>query len=1289
MKRRSLLSSLAAITLLLPLIGTFATVLSPAPVNAAAASGKLMLSYQTYTNAFYTGTVTEFTYSSGGVVHQNSTAPATADWVTPSGYYDSGWNTNSWNEVYTYSDFGVISQTSNPASIPATAAWATISSFQVEDALSTETIGNTVFHYSINGTDVVTATDALDIPANALWASLVSFTDGWTQIQNEQFTSYSLGRTAPSVQSFTITSDSANPTYSKNGNTVVVMLQTDVPIAEPVLGIGGINMPVAGSGTSWSAVLTLSGAVSEGPLSVSASFYSLEGAPGPVQSGTTDGSAVYYDNTGPALSSSLSPAGATNANVTVEVTASDAGSGVALTKWAAGTQTAAYFLTQGTVFADSFTATANGTYSIYARDQIGNHALISVTVSGIDRTAPTVALSASTITPTNTDITVTAAAADNVAVSKLLWSLGTQTAAYFQAGNGTTFTDQFSAASNGTYSVYAEDTAGNYALTTLTVSNVFKQAPEITLTRSPEGPTQDSVYVGIEAQAIGEDEGNTLAALRWAEGEETAAFFAGGGGQDALADLEFEGDENGRYSVYARDIAGNETVSTIDIANIDRTAPTVTLTPDITGLTNEYVTVTVDAEDTGSGISEVLWSATEPEPDSPWPSSEVEDGEFIAESNGTYTVIAFDNAGNETIRQINVTNIITDGPALELEPETTEPAEKVTVSIEVSAVGAGNGIEAVLWAVGNLPVGFFREGISEDITAEMQFDATANGTYTVYARDLAGNETIETIDIDNIRSANADLAVLAVMTGAEEALSLSPAFAPQQLSYTLQAGSNVQSILLMAEAADGAASVTVNGKPLAAGSSTSVKLRTGVNTIRVVVTAELTSVVRTYIIEATREGTVSSGIAPNNVFIAELNGKETEGLNETIASGSDGTNTYDLKLDDASEIIALSQANGENELRIGPYGGSAPQIDAVTLTLSAKAQSQLKERNIKLTLDIGDALYELPAGSSADGGGELKVQLRALRQQADTEQLLSGAALTASREWKLKLAGVPIAFATNAVNTTTEDSLIVSLPDGFDAAALRKLAVFLESGVETKAIAAGTIRYDSKGQATGIAFDAGASGRAAVLQAEPVTVKYESYINGNADGSFAPSRLLTRAELAALIMKLSKAEGYEAAESSDAAVFSDVPQSHWAAEAIKYVSAAGWMNGGSGGLFRPNDTLTRGEMAAVLVRWREVEVSGSAGSQGSHWASEALSATEQLGWMRDYTDGTPSPDDKMTRAHAIRVLNLVFGRPSLAEGGPTWTDVPATHWAAGFIRSAAQNFEAHYYLSGEVELIVK
>ncbi|WP_418300884.1 S-layer homology domain-containing protein [Lysinibacillus fusiformis] len=578
MKKRGVFSTLAIVILLLPMIGSFATLTNPTQASATAATfqGQVMGSYQTISNNTYTSTVTEYTFSLNGVVQQSSSPPNNADWVTPSNYFDTGWNRNSWNEVFTYSNFGEIAQTENAMSIPPTATWATITSFQVEGT-DQYAIRDTTFQYSVNGVDILTATSASNIPTNAMWVALVNFNDGWLQTTNHSFTNYTITRATPTVKTLKISSNSGHSMYAKKGDEVTVSLQTDIPIAVPVLKIADVESTASGAGTDWTASLVLTDAVAEGDLSVSAVVFSNTGAPSTEVTNTTDGSLVLYDNTGPNLLYTMTPNDATNQNVTVQVNATDAISGVKLLKWAVGAQTENYFTTEGTEFTNSFTATDNGPYTVYAQDIVGNEKLQSIIVSNIDREAPIVSLTASTTALTNKDITINATAVDNVAISKQLWAEGLQNPSYFQAGEGTSFTNQFFVPRNGVYTVYVEDTAGNFHQSTITVLNIFKQVPKLTsfiLT-----PTNNTVLVNVEVETEGTTQGNTLNALRWAEGVQQIAFFASGGGTDIVNELEFEVFKSGIYSVYARDMAGNENVATITVNTPPVTTTGIVLSP--------------------------------------------------------------------------------------------------------------------------------------------------------------------------------------------------------------------------------------------------------------------------------------------------------------------------------------------------------------------------------------------------------------------------------------------------------------------------------------------------------------------------------------------------------------------------------------------------------------------------------------------------------------------------------------------------------------------------------------
>ena len=96
----------------------------------------------------------------------------------------------------------------------------------------------------------------------------------------------------------------------------------------------------------------------------------------------------------------------------------------------------------------------------------------------------------------------------------------------------------------------------------------------------------------------------------------------------------------------------------------------------------------------------------------------------------------------------------------------------------------------------------------------------------------------------------------------------------------------------------------------------------------------------------------------------------------------------------------------------------------------------------------------------------------------------------------------------------------------------------------------------------------------------------------------------------------------------------------------------GIVKGDSQGKFNPNAPITRAEFAAIAARFDDkanttaVDFSDIA----SHWAKNEISAAANNGWINGYTDGTFRPNNKITRAEAMTLVNRVLKRlPETAE----------------------------------------
>ncbi|MGC5771273.1 S-layer homology domain-containing protein [Paenibacillus pabuli] len=192
---------------------------------------------------------------------------------------------------------------------------------------------------------------------------------------------------------------------------------------------------------------------------------------------------------------------------------------------------------------------------------------------------------------------------------------------------------------------------------------------------------------------------------------------------------------------------------------------------------------------------------------------------------------------------------------------------------------------------------------------------------------------------------------------------------------------------------------------------------------------------------------------------------------------------------------------------------------------------------------------------------------------------------------------------------------------------------------------------------------------------------YKAYIQGYPGGLFKPNNKLTRAEMASILAMISEKDATGPMDE-----FSDVQSGYWGADAIAKVSKMGLMNGYKDGTFKPNQPLTRAEMASLVALLGSAsEISGDGFSDiGSHWAKEAILKAQSAGILKGYSDGTFRPNALLTRAEAVAAINRALGRAPLTNvSQPQWKDVPSTHWAFGDVEAASTDQVVEARTEGE------
>ena len=182
------------------------------------------------------------------------------------------------------------------------------------------------------------------------------------------------------------------------------------------------------------------------------------------------------------------------------------------------------------------------------------------------------------------------------------------------------------------------------------------------------------------------------------------------------------------------------------------------------------------------------------------------------------------------------------------------------------------------------------------------------------------------------------------------------------------------------------------------------------------------------------------------------------------------------------------------------------------------------------------------------------------------------------------------------------------------------------------------------------------------------TADHFAYVQGYPDGTVKPAGNITRAETAAILFRLMDDASRKTYYSTKSG-FRDVASGSWYNTYVATLNNAGVITDSSNGYFRPNEAITRAELAAMLAKFSET--TGAANYfndvSASYWAANAIAICAKLGWITGYPDGTFRPDKNVTRAELMAMINRATGRaPKSADaflpGMKTWIDNTSDKW---------------------------
>lgn len=366
-----------------------------------------------------------------------------------------------------------------------------------------------------------------------------------------------------------------------------------------------------------------------------------------------------------------------------------------------------------------FTATANGSYTVEVTTADNLSASVALQVTGIQEKTnepPVIQLGEQQLNAAMTEVTIPVTVSDpdgSAADVKLTASGGTLT------GEGGSYT--FTATANGSYTFTAVDKDGNQATANAYVEKIIGNIAPVIRAGQPQ------VSSGTATAAITADP-NGGAAITSVTGSEGCTVAPQGDGSYLLTTS-----ANGTYTVTATNALGKTAQTTVTVSGIDNTPPVIGEPAVSYSEDRETATVSLSVTDEG-GVASVTFAGIEM-------SASGGSYQALVSQNGSYTVVAVDQAGNQQSATVQVSGIDLTPPSIQVTSanDTWQKSQTVTFSV----TDENSGVSAVQVTKDGAPVAYTER-------SGYQFIASANGTYVIAATDKAGNQSTQSVTITTV-----------------------------------------------------------------------------------------------------------------------------------------------------------------------------------------------------------------------------------------------------------------------------------------------------------------------------------------------------------------------------------------------------------------------------------------------------------------------------------------------------------------------------------------------------------
>lgn len=157
--------------------------------------------------------------------------------------------------------------------------------------------------------------------------------------------------------------------------------------------------------------------------------------------------------------------------------------------------------------------------------------------------------------------------------------------------------------------------------------------------------------------------------------------------------------------------------------------------------------------------------------------------------------------------------------------------------------------------------------------------------------------------------------------------------------------------------------------------------------------------------------------------------------------------------------------------------------------------------------------------------------------------------------------------------------------------------------------------------------------------------EHTAYIKGYPEGDVRPEANITREEVATIFYRL-LSDAKLAEIKTNQNNFKDVAADRWSINAISTLANGGYINGYPDGRFDPEAKITRAEFVTIAARFIDAieGIDAYYNDVDGHWAEEYIALVSDQAWISGYEDGSFRPDNTITRAEVMRIVNSMLVR---------------------------------------------